>query len=79
MGSTGTMTSNKVGALVSVGGSTNELISVTIDEIGDDLVALNIDHPTFDTKRIDIQLGESKDVFLGDGSSGVRLQFSESK
>jgi hypothetical protein len=78
-GSTGKMTSNKVGALVSVGGSAKELVSVTIAEIGDDLVDLSIDHPSFDTKRIDIELGESKDVFIGDGSFGVRLQFTESK
>jgi len=78
-GSTGNMTSNKAGALVTVGGSADESITVTIAKIGDDKVAIDISHPSFDAKQLDIRLGESKEVFFENGSFGARIDFSEAK
>ena len=79
IGSTGSMTSNKVGALIGVGGSSAELLTVRIAEIGDERVVLDISHPRFEDKQIDIRLAESKDVFFGDGAFGARIQFSAAK
>jgi hypothetical protein len=79
VGSVGMMTSNRVGALVSVGGSSKGQISVRIAKIADNEVVLEVAHPEFESQQVKIRLGESSDVFFGDGSSGVRLRFTEAK
>jgi hypothetical protein len=79
LGSVGMMTSNRVGALVSVGGSPKGQITVRIAKIADKEVVLDVAHPEFESQQVKIGLGESRDVLFGDGSSGVRLRFTEAK
>lgn len=79
IGSTGNMTSKNVGAHVSVGSSSDEMVTVTIAEIRDDKVVLDVSHSKLDEQQLEFRLGESKDVFLGDGSLGVRLKCSEAE
>ena len=72
-GDSGGLTGDRVGGNVKVG----KLVTITIAEIGYDKVVLDISHARVKGKQLDILLGESKDVFLGDGSFGVRVNFSK--
>jgi hypothetical protein len=77
VGSVGTMTADIAGAVVSVGGTAGTGISATIAEITDKEVVLDISHPEHKSQQVRIKVGESKDVFFGDGSRGVRLRFTK--
>jgi hypothetical protein len=79
VGSVGTMTSDLAGALVSVGGTTGALIPAKITAIDDSQVTLEVAYPEHQSQQIRLKVGESKDVFFGDRSDGVRLRFTEAK
>jgi hypothetical protein len=79
VGSVAMMTSDRAGALVGVGGSADKRITVTLASIADSQVTLDVSHPEFESQQVKMRLGESSDVFFGDGSSGVRLRFTGAK
>jgi hypothetical protein len=79
VGSTAVMTSDIAGALTTVGGTDDEGISARIADIASDKVVVEVTHPHFAAQRVTLKLGESTDVFFGDGSRGVRLRFTEAK
>ncbi len=73
----GILASDRIGHKVGARTLAKESVTVTIAEIGYDKVVLDISHARVKGKQLDILLGESKDVFLGDGSFGVRVNFSK--
>jgi hypothetical protein len=77
-GSVAVMTTNRAGAVVSVGSDDNR-ITTTIAEIAHDQVVLDIAQRGFDTQQVSMAPGESKDIFFGDGTTGVRLRFADAK
>jgi hypothetical protein len=79
VGSVGTMTSDKAGALVTVGGIANPSISAKIAGIDDSQVTLEVIHPDHESQQVVLNAGETKDVFFSDRSGGVRLRFTEAK
>jgi hypothetical protein len=78
-GSVAVMTSDRAGATIGVGGSSDGQITAKIAKIADSHVLINIAHPKFKVQQVNIKLGESRDAFFGDGSSGVRLRFTEAR
>jgi hypothetical protein len=73
------MTTDRIGASVSVGGRGDELLTAAVADIAQDQVVIDVSHPSFEAKRVPIKLGETKEVFFGDGNHGVRLRFTERK
>jgi hypothetical protein len=79
VGSTAVMTSDKPGAIVTVGGTVDDGISASIVDIAADKVVVEVTHPKFEPQRATVRLGESNDVFFADGNEGVRIRFTEAK
>jgi hypothetical protein len=79
VGSTAVMTSDRRGAIVTVGGTADDGISARIVDIATDRVVLEVTHPEFEAQRATLKLGESTELFFNDGSEGVRLRFTKAK
>jgi hypothetical protein len=79
VGSVAMMTSDRAGAIVSVGGSSGEAISVKLTRVSADRVVLDVTYAQSESQPVVVKLGESKDVYFGDGSHGARLRFTEAR
>lgn len=65
------MTSDRSGAAVTSGRTT-----VTVVEIGEERVHVDVTHPDHEPQRAEIALGSEKDVVPGDMADGVRVHAS---
>jgi hypothetical protein len=74
---TATIKENKaVGTFAAVGVRGGKSVKLTVAEVKESGLVFDVTYSDADIEQVEISVGETKDVFVGDGGAGVRVTVS---